>query len=290
MPTQRTLLAILAHPDDESFGPGATLAKYAQAGVAVHYLCGTRGEVGSADPEHLQGYASTGDMRWAELTCAAKELGLAGIHHLGFRDSGMAGSADNQHPDALSAQPVEAVAARIAHFIRLLKPQVVLTHDTIGGYRHPDHIMLNRATLLFIERMREPGAFPDPDGLPDHYPQRVFYPVFDRRFLKLAARLLPLFGRDPRKFGRNQDIDLLSLTNVEFPTHVSIGTSGAPIEARNRAAACHKSQLAGGPPRVGLLGLITRLMGQRDQHMQAYPVVLTGQRLKETDLFAGVSL
>jgi N-acetyl-1-D-myo-inositol-2-amino-2-deoxy-alpha-D-glucopyranoside deacetylase/mycothiol S-conjugate amidase len=285
----KVLLAIFAHPDDESFGPGGTLAKYARAGVAVHYVCGTRGEMGSADAEHLQGYADPAEMRWAELTCAAKELGLAGIHHLGFRDSGMAGNESNRRPQALAAQTVETVAARIAHFVRRLRPQVVITHDTIGGYRHPDHIMLNKATVMFFERMRDPAAFPDPEGLPDHYPQKLFYPVFGRGFLKLAARILPLFGRDPRKFGRNQDIDLLSLTNVDFPVHTVIDIRGEPAEARLRASACHKSQLAGGPPRSGLMGVFMKLFGQRDQFMQAYPFVPAGQKLRENDLFAGVN-
>src|SRR5258706_108244 len=109
MSEPRVLLAILAHPDDESFGPGATLAKYAQAGVAVHYLVGTRGEMGSSDTADMVGYADTAEMRWAELAGAGKELGLAGIHHLGWRDSGMAGADSNKHPDALGFQAVEVV-------------------------------------------------------------------------------------------------------------------------------------------------------------------------------------
>jgi LmbE family N-acetylglucosaminyl deacetylase len=282
------LLAIFAHPDDESFGPGATLAKYARAGVAVHYLCGTRGEVGTIDPELIKGHASAGDMRWAELTCAAGALGLAGIHHLGYRDSGMTGAEDNRHPQALSAQPVEAVAARIAHFVRSLRPQVVLTHDTIGGYRHPDHIMLNKATLMFFERMHDPAAFPDPDGLPDYCPQKLYYPVFGRNFLKFIARVLPLFGQNPRKFGRNQDIDLMSLIEVEFPVHARIDTRGAPSAAQERASDCHKSQLAGGPPRSGVMGFIARALRGQDAFMRAYPEVKTGETLRQTDLFEGV--
>lgn len=290
MAEQRVLLAIFAHPDDESFGPGATLAKYARSGAAVHYLCGTRGEAGTIDPEHVKGYAAAGDMRWAELTCAAKELGLSGVHHLGYRDSGMSGSGDNGHEQALAAQPVEAVAGRIAHWIRKLKPQVILTHDTIGGYRHPDHIMLNKATLLFFERMHDPSAFPDPQGLPNYCPQKLYYPVFGRRFLRVLARTLPLFGVNPRKFGRNQDIDLLSLTEVDFPVHARIDTQGEPARAQERAADCHKSQLEGGPPRSGVMGLMARLLRQHDSFMRAYPQVAEAQALKETDLFEGVKL
>ncbi|MBI4772242.1 MAG: PIG-L family deacetylase [Chloroflexi bacterium] len=91
--------------------------------------------MGTIDAEHMQGYTSAGDMRWAELTCAAQELQLAGIHHLGYRDSGMPGSEDNSHPQALTAQPVEEVAARITHYIRRLKPQVVITHSPPGCCR-----------------------------------------------------------------------------------------------------------------------------------------------------------
>ena len=285
---ERILLAILAHPDDESFGPGATLAKYAQAGVKVHYLCGTRGELGSTDPECMQGYSDAGEMRWAELTRAAGELGLAGIHYLGYRDSGMAGSLSNGHPQALAAQPVEMIATCIAHFIRKLKPQVVITHDTIGGYRHPDHIMLNRGTLMFFERMRDSAAFPDPEGLPDFYPTKLYYPVINRTFMKMMSRLLPLFGRDPRKFGRNQDVDLLSLTNMEFPVHAVIDTRGEPLEAQRRASDCHRSQLESGPPRSGVIGVLIRLMRRHDKFMRAYPVVQNGIRLLEWDLFEGI--
>jgi LmbE family N-acetylglucosaminyl deacetylase len=287
----KVLLAILAHPDDESFGPGATLAKYAQAGVAVHYLCGTRGEMGTTDAEFMKGYTETGDMRWAELTCAGKELGLAGVHHLGYRDSGMQDAESNQHPQALTNQSVEEVAARIAHMIRKLKPQVIITHDTIGGYRHPDHIMLNKATLLFFEKMHDPAAFPDPDGLPNYIPQKLYYAIFSRAFLKLAARVLPLFGRDAHKFGRNGDIDLISLTNVEFPTHAVIEVKGEPLLRKQKASECHKSQLASGPPRSGPMGLLMRLVGfsaDRDSFMRAYPAVPEGEKLRETDLFAGV--
>ena len=103
-PAQR-LLAVLAHPDDESFGMGGTLALYAQRGVEVHLICATRGEAGMMDAEHLQGYTSTADKRETELRCAARILGLREVHFLDYRDSGMPGSADNQHPQAWSPPP-----------------------------------------------------------------------------------------------------------------------------------------------------------------------------------------
>src|SRR5436190_24344977 len=97
-PTRRTLLVVYAHPDDESFGNAGTIARYSAAGVAVHYACATRGECGSVAPELLQGHADIGALRTAELTCAAQALGLAAVHFLGYRDSGMAGMPDNRHP------------------------------------------------------------------------------------------------------------------------------------------------------------------------------------------------
>jgi N-acetyl-1-D-myo-inositol-2-amino-2-deoxy-alpha-D-glucopyranoside deacetylase/mycothiol S-conjugate amidase len=284
---QKTLLAIFAHPDDESFGPGATLAKYALDGAAVHYLCGTRGEVGTVDAEHLNGFDSIGDMRWAELTAAAKELRLAGIHHLGFRDSGMPGAEDNRHPQALSAQPVDVVAARIAHFIRYLRPQVVITHDPIGGYRHPDHIMLNKATVRAFEMLRDAAAYADEEGLPPHLPHKLYYTTFDKRFFRTAVRLLPLFRQDPRKFGRNKDIDLVSLTQDSFPIHARIKVEAEAADMQARASACHKSQM--GPPRQrGLIGLLFRLSRRYDTFMQAYPPVPDGTTLNVRDLFEGL--
>ena len=119
---KRVLLAVLAHPDDESFGMGGTLALYAQRGVQVHLACATRGEAGSMDADCLEGFASVAERRVYELSCAAGILGLSGVHYLGYRDSGMPGSPDNQHPQALAAAPLEEVAGRVAHYIRLLRP------------------------------------------------------------------------------------------------------------------------------------------------------------------------
>jgi N-acetyl-1-D-myo-inositol-2-amino-2-deoxy-alpha-D-glucopyranoside deacetylase len=102
-----TLLAVLAHPDDESFGMGGTLALYAARGVEVHLVCATRGEVGEVSPELMKGFSSIAERREAELRCAAGVLGLAGVHFLDYRDSGMPGSEDNTHPQALAAQPLE---------------------------------------------------------------------------------------------------------------------------------------------------------------------------------------
>ena len=288
MTNQRTLIFVGAHPDDESFGHGGTLAKYAAAGVKVVYACGTRGEAGSADPEHLHGYASLGDVRWAELACAAEALGLADVIHLGYRDSGMTGSPDNQHPEALAAAPLEDVTARVVKVLRDLQPQVAITFDPIGGYRHPDHIAIHNATLRAFHAAGDSQQFPGCGPAPaDGGPQKLYYAVFPRRYLKLIVKVLPLFGRDPRRFGRNRDIDVVSLAEVDFPIHARIDIRGQAARLKAAASACHKSQLASGPPSRGWMGLLAKAFGQQEVFMRAYPPVSDGHRY-ERDLFEGV--
>ena len=213
--SKQTLLAVLAHPDDESFGMGGTLALYASRGVDVHLVCATRGEVGEVAPELLKGFHSVAELRESELRCAAGILGLKGVHFLDYRDSGMPGSPDNQHPQALAAQPLEEVAANVVCYIRELKPQVVLTFDPIGGYHHPDHIAIQRATVRAFEQAANPAFAPE--SLPVYAPERLYFHTMPHGFMKLAVKLLPLFGRDPHKFGTNGDIDLTAIADGGFP-------------------------------------------------------------------------
>src|ERR1044071_5352050 len=118
-----TILAVLAHPDDESFGLGGTLALYASKGYDTYYVCATRGEVGTVDEEHLDGFKDIAELRTDELNRAAKVLGLKGVFLLGYRDSGMPGSEDNKHPDAQINHSIDEVAGKIVKYIRVLKPE-----------------------------------------------------------------------------------------------------------------------------------------------------------------------
>ncbi len=283
--SDRCLLFVGAHPDDESFGPGGTLAQYALQGVKVYYACATRGEVGAAAPEHLTGFASPADMRWSELSCAAEELRLAGVFHLGYRDSGMPGSPDNAAPGALAAAPLDEVTGRVVKLIRDLRPQVVMTFDPIGGYRHPDHIATHNATVKAFQAAGDPTQYPE-DG-PAYQPQKLYYEVFPRTLMRLAVRVMPLFGRDPRRFGQNQDVDIASLAEVDFPIHARIPIGAEAARAKSAAAACHRSQLGGMPSDRGVMGLAMRVFQGQEVFMRAQPPVTDG-RLRETDLFQGV--
>ena len=219
-PDRRVLLAVFAHPDDESFGPGGTLAKYAAEGAEVWLVCATDGDAGTVDASLLTGYASTGQLRAAELCCAAQALGLAGVDWLGYRDSGMAGSVENAHPDSLFQAPLDEVAGKIVASIRRHRPQVIICDNQFGGYGHPDHIKLHQATVAAFAAATDPARYPESGQC--HQADRLFHPAFSAGWLKPLVRLMPLFGRDPRKFGRNRDIDLLQMLSWESPAHVRV--------------------------------------------------------------------
>ena len=273
----------MAHPSDEAFSIGGTLALYARRGVKVHVVCATRGEVGEMDPALLNGFSSIAERRESELNCAAGVLGLAGVHFLGFRDSGMPGSPDNHHPDALAAQPVGDVAARVVHYLRLLRPQVVITHDPIGGYKHPDHIAMHRATLRAFQLATDPNFLTD---MPPFLPSKLYYQTMPKTLLRWAVRLAPLLGRDPHRFGRNQDIDLATVVaGGDFPTHARIDCRSVR-EVRDEATACHTSQLGGAIGRKGPMAFLRRYFGMTETFMRAIPTPEKG--LREKDLFVGV--
>ncbi len=278
-----TLLAVLAHPDDESFGMGGTLALYAQRGSAVHLICATRGEVGTVDAEYLQGYASIAELREAELRCAAAQLGLTSVTFFDYRDSGMPGTLDNQHPQALVQAPLEQLAAEIAESIRRLKPQVVLTFDPIGGYKHPDHIAIHKATVMAFKLAGEPDF---KSQLPPYRSDKLYFYVIPKGFFRLAVAVLPFLGKDPQRFGRNRDIDLAALVeDGDFPTHAKIGYQ--PVaKIKDAAARCHASQLEGASLRRGPMRWVQYLIGRNDYFMRAYPPPREG--IHERDLLAGI--
>lgn len=278
-----TLLAVLAHPDDETFGTGGTLALYARGGVEVHLVCATRGEVGEVDPRLLRGFETVADRREAELRCAAEMLKLAGVYFMGYRDSGMPGSPDNHHPQALAAQPQEQVAMEIAYFIRKLRPQVIITFDPMGGYGHPDHIAIHKATTQAFEMAGDPAVRVKEDLSP-YSPQKLYYNVIPRGFLRAGIFMLRLFGKDPRRFGSNGDIDLVEIARVSFPVTAKIDY-GPVAKIREEAAYCHESQ-GGRQQAKGIIPALRRLFGGSETYMRAYPPVKNQK--KERDLFEGI--
>jgi LmbE family N-acetylglucosaminyl deacetylase len=280
----RSLLAVFAHPDDESFGPGGTLAKYAAEGVEVWLACATDGDAGTIDREMLGPWSTTAQLRAAELCCAAQALGLQGVDWYGYRDSGMAGSPDNSHPKSLFQAPMEQVIGQVVASIRRHRPQVIICDNEHGGYGHPDHIKLHNATVEAFRLAADPAAYPEA-GEP-WTPQRLFFTAFTPGLLKLAVRLMPLLGRDPHRFGRNRDIDLVQVISRETPVHGRVDVR-PHLETKFRASACHASQ--GGPREAfrWLLDFVVRQMMGFETFQQGYPSPRPGAPIVR-DLFAGI--
>jgi len=277
------LLAILAHPDDETFGMGGTFAYYARRGVDTYLICATRGEAGDVDPSMLQGYNSIAERREAELRCAAGTLGLTNVFFLDYRDSGMPGSPDNRHPRALVAQPLEQVAEELARSIRQLKPEIVVTFDPIGGYRHPDHIAIHQAATRAFTLASDPQA-QNMQGLPVFKPQKLYYQTIPRNFMRLMIRIMRIMGRDPHKFGKNKDIDMAAIAEVDFPVNAIINYR--PVaDIRDQASRCHASQ-QGGSLTGGVFAWLRRLLASKELYMQAYP---PPNGKVDRDLFAGIA-
>jgi LmbE family N-acetylglucosaminyl deacetylase len=283
MNEKKKILVVLAHPDDESFGMGGTLAYYAKQGVEVHLVCATRGEAGEIPSQMMEGFDSVAKLRENELRCAAGILGLTAVHFLEYRDSGMPGSEANDHPDALINVPIEDVTAKVTCYIREIRPDVVITFDPVGGYHHPDHIAIHKATVKAFYAAGDHKAYPN--GNKPFQPGKLYYNVFPRGFIRFAVRLIKLVGKDPTKFGRNNDIDLEMLAGDEvYPPHVQVNYRSV-IELKEQADACHASQYNFGAQSPLLLRLFRRIAYGKDSFTRAFPPASEQFRVK--DLFEG---
>lgn len=281
---KRTLLAIFAHPDDESFGPGGTLAHYARHGVDVHVIIATDGIAGSVDDHgRLQDHDSLAQVRSAELARAAVALGLKSIWSLPYRDSGMRGAADNDHPDALVQQPVEQVTREILSYLHRLTPQVVITHDPFGGYGHPDHVRVCEATTaaFYLARSAAPA-----DASLQPAPQKLYYSAFPKDLIRVAIPLMRFAGQDPTAIGRNRDINLVEISRWVTPVTTTVNVADA-LDAKQAASEAHASQYSGGPSWLAVVPVAVRqrFLGQ-EQFTRVYP---GPGATREDDLFAGVA-
>jgi LmbE family N-acetylglucosaminyl deacetylase len=280
----RRLLIVFAHPDDESFGPAGTIIHYARRGVAVHYLCATRGEAGYAAPELLERYNSLAELRTEELKCAAQQLGLTGLHILDYQDSGMENTAENANPSSLYQAPLEEVARKVVELIRQIQPQVVLTFGPSGGYFHPDHVKMHQAaTTAFFAAGDGDRSSPQRDDLRPYQPQKLYYTVFPRGAVKLAVKILPVLGQDPAALGRNGDINLRRMVEVEQEVTTRIKVA-AHFRASQRAAQCYVSQASAGGNRFP--AFLSRWLFRYDAYTCAFPQMKKGRM--EHDLFEGV--
>lgn len=284
----KRLLIALAHPDDESFGYGGLIAKYVAQGVQVDYICATNGDAGTIDPEHLEGYESIKDRRLAELDCATRVLGFTNVFKFGYHDSGMMGDAHNDNPASLwyaEQNDPDSVTRRVVEVIRQAQPQVVVTFNKYGGYGHPDHIAIQRATARAFSLAGDADYITD--GLPAYTPQKLYFSSIPTFFVRFGIWMARLNRKNPRKLGRNNDIDLVAILDHIEPAHTRVNVS-AYVDAWDAASACHVSQ-GGGQSRRGLMRFMQLFMRTSQKLTRIHPAPAK-DRIDEEDLFTGVSL
>lgn len=239
MAQDRRLLGIYAHPDDEVLGPGGTLARYAACGDHVTLVIATRGEAGeiqrpgSATPETLP------QVREQEMRCSAAALGKSELIFLGYRDSGMEGTADNDHPRAFMNAPAEEVVGRLVAIIRRLRPQILLTFEPYGGYGHPDHIAANRHTLAALKGAADPQRFPG--DRPAWQANRVFYHILPTSLYVEMKQRVAARGGDVSRY--DELIEGRSKRNgwPDDQIHAGIDIT-AYVDKKWTAWNCHRTQ------------------------------------------------
>jgi LmbE family N-acetylglucosaminyl deacetylase len=203
----RTCLFFHAHPDDESLLTAGTMARLAAAGHRVVLVVATAGEAGLASEQR-----SLGAVRTRELHDSARILGCARVVFLGYRDSGLDGSA----PGGFASAPLCEAAERLAGLLREERADVLTVYDQHGGYGHPDHVQVHR---VGIEAARLAGT------------PAVLEATVDRDLLRPFRRLLPF------------DLDAAYLPGSEITHRIRIG---GHARAKRASMAAHATQATGG--------------------------------------------
>jgi N-acetyl-1-D-myo-inositol-2-amino-2-deoxy-alpha-D-glucopyranoside deacetylase len=148
-----TVLSIFAHPDDEAFGSGGTLAELVRKGHKVTTVCTTNGDVGEISDPSLATPENLWQVRQEEMRSAMTVTGITDVRFLGYRDSGMDGTPDNDNPASLFQAEPAKVEAQILALIEELQPDIVFTHDPTGGYGHPDHVTIHRRIKAAVDSL-----------------------------------------------------------------------------------------------------------------------------------------
>ncbi len=265
------LLAILAHPDDETLGIGGVLARYAAEGVEVHLVTATRGEGGrfrgvKEGPGH-PGKEKLAAIREEELRAAASVLGIRTITLLGYPD----GRLDE-------ADPRQAIA-RIAAEIRRLRPHVAITFPPDGGYGHPDHIAICQLATAAVVAAAAPRGDESPDAAA-HAVSKLYYFVssqpkmdaYQAAFKKLTS-LVDGVEREAEPWP-----DWMITTVIDTSAH---------WERVQRAVDCHDSQVAAYEVLRQLGPEHREALWGRNEFYRALSLV-NGGRTRERDLFEGL--
>ena len=154
-----TLVSFQAHPDDESINSGGMLAKAAAAGHRTVLVFGTRGEHGEVADGFLDDGEPLAQRRVKETERSAEILGVQRVEWLGYSDSGMMGTPENDAAEAFWQADVDEAAERLAAILRDEDADILTIYDSDGGYGHPDHIQVHRVGLRAAELAGTPRVF-----------------------------------------------------------------------------------------------------------------------------------
>jgi N-acetyl-1-D-myo-inositol-2-amino-2-deoxy-alpha-D-glucopyranoside deacetylase len=158
---QESLLLVHAHPDDESIITGGLILRARDEGHRVVVVTCTGGEEGEVHNLDASVRSRLAEVREAELRAACAILGVDRLELLRYRDSGMAGSPANEHPESFQRAPTDEVAKRLVLLLRAEQPDTVVTYGPDGTYGHPDHVRAHEATAAALEVLRREGWSPD---------------------------------------------------------------------------------------------------------------------------------
>ena len=274
MTKNRSILACFAHPDDEAFTCGGTLAEFASEGDTVSLVCATRGEVGEISNPALATPETLGEVREQELRGACDKLGINPPIFLDYRDSGMDGTAENNDPRAFMNAPAEKVIPQLVGYIRQLQPQIILTFDPSGGYGHPDHIAIHHHTMAAFDAAADSSQFPEL-GEP-WQSDRLYYIVLARSFFEGIYQKLVDLGEDVSQIDRFRD------SPAGWPDEeVSLMRDvSAFVETKWKAFYCHQTQINPKSPFRKVPDNFMKQLIRREYFVLAKPTTLLNQTLK----------
>jgi len=241
---RRTLLAVHAHPDDECIGTGGILARYAAEGARTVLVTCTDGAVGEISDPALATPDNLAEVRSKELDEAVRILNVSRLVKLGYRDSGMAGTADNANPASFNQANIEEAIERVVNVMRTERPQVVVTYDERGGYGHPDHIRAHQVAVAAFEASGDSSRFPAAG--PAWAPSKLYYAVVPRsamlRFIERlrAAGIETPFSRPDSETAPEDANPPFGVDDDRVTTTVDVS---AYIAAKHAALQAHRTQM-----------------------------------------------
>ncbi|WP_345039584.1 mycothiol conjugate amidase Mca [Streptomyces sannanensis] len=287
MTEQLRMMAVHAHPDDESSKGAATMAKYVSEGVDVLVVTCTGGERGSILNPKLQGDTyieeHIHEVRAREMEEAREILGVK-QEWLGFVDSGLPeGDPLPPLPEGCFAlEDVDTAAGRLVRIIREFRPHVITTYDENGGYPHPDHIMTHKISMVAFDAAGDPEKYPEA-GEP-WQPSKLYYNQgFNRPRTEALHHALLERGMESPYGEWLKRWDEFQRAERTLTTHVPCADF---FEIRDKALIAHATQIDpdGGWFRVPLD--LQKEVWPTEEYELAKTLVDTS--LPESDLFAGI--